>query len=406
VKAIIVGAGLAGLVAARTLYRAGWEVVVLEASDGIGGRVRTEVVDGFKLDRGFQMLFTAYPAVHRQLDLKALKLRRFDVGAVVVEGGRWNELGHPWRDLKALAPTIASGVGSPADKLKLLRLLREPQTPRDLSSAEFLRAYGFSERFIDLLLGGLAGLLTFDRALAVDASAFLSDLYMLAQGRAAVPTDGMQAIPQQIARDLPEGAVRLATPALRVEGAGVISGSESFEGDVVVLAAHSPEVERLSGLSMPKEANSATCLWFHLPYPLYGHKKVVLNGYPDVFVSHAVQISNVAASYAPSPEHLLCAMIPGAPDMTVEQLTEWALEDMQRWFRWRRIGGLKPIAVYQMPFARLAQPPGFRSALPGNRTSTNRLYLAGEYTEGSSINGALLSGQKAAQAILEDYAGG
>ncbi|MHB8620748.1 MAG: FAD-dependent oxidoreductase, partial [Chloroflexota bacterium] len=109
-KAIVVGAGLAGLVAARTLHRAGWEVVILEASDGPGGRLRTDVVDGFRLDRGFQVLFTAYPAVRRQLDLKALKPRTFDPGAIVVEGGRWNEIGDPRRDLKALLPSVLSTV--------------------------------------------------------------------------------------------------------------------------------------------------------------------------------------------------------------------------------------------------------------------------------------------------------
>ena len=99
-KVIVVGAGLAGLTAARGLQRAGWEVTVLEASDGIGGRVRTDVVDGFRLDRGFQMLYPGSPAVQRQLNLKALRLRAFDAGVIVVEGGHWNELGYPWRDLQ------------------------------------------------------------------------------------------------------------------------------------------------------------------------------------------------------------------------------------------------------------------------------------------------------------------
>ncbi len=144
-KAIVAGAGLAGLVAARTLHRAGWEVIVLEAADGVGGRVRTDVVDGFRLDRGFQVLFTAYPAAQRQLDLKALKLRQFDHGAIVVEDHHWNEIGDPRQDPKALIPTLLSTVPLLSDKLKVLKLARElrrgsfrrsPET----SSAEFLRA--------------------------------------------------------------------------------------------------------------------------------------------------------------------------------------------------------------------------------------------------------------------------
>lgn len=411
-KAVVVGAGLAGLVAARTLHRAGWEVVVLEASDGVGGRVRTDVVDGFRLDRGFQALFTAYPAVQRQLDLKALHLRPFDAGVIVVEDGRWNELGDPVRDPKALAPSFMSGVALTSDKLLAWRLRRQLRRVSlddladadDMPAVEYLRAYGFSERFLDACLRGLLGGLFLDRSLAVSSQRLTYDLKALADGQAALPRDGMQAIADQLAAGLPE--VRVNTPALRLErqySLAVQTSEETIEADVVVLAAHAPEVERLSGLPMPKDANSATCLYFHLPYPLYGHKKVVVNGHPDGFVNHAVQLTNIAPSYAPAPEHLLAATIIGAPDDSVEQLTAKALADMQRWFPWRGIAGLRTLAVYQVPFARLAEPPGFQARRPANRTEVEGLYLAGEYTETSSIDGALASGEKAAEAILQRY---
>jgi phytoene dehydrogenase-like protein len=410
-KVVVVGAGLAGLVAARTLKRAGWEVVVLEASDGLGGRVRTDVVDGFRLDRGFQVLFTAYPAAQRQLDLKALRLRPFDAGAIVVEDRRWNELGDPRRDPKALVPTVLSTVALPSDKLKLLKLKRQATRQPlsafpDVSSIEFLRAYGFSERCIELFLRPFFGAILLDRALSASARCLAFDFRMLSQGRAALPRDGIQAIPDQLAIGLD---IRTGMPALRLErreerAVGVQTSTDGVEADAVILAAHAPEVERLSGIEMPKEAQSLTCLYFHLPYPLYGHKKLVLNGYPQAFVSHATQVTNVATSYAPAPEHLLSATILGAPDMTLEELGAQALADMQRWFPWRSLAGLHPLAAYQVPFAQLAQPPGFRATLPGNRTPLKGLYLAGEYTEASSINGALISGEKAAAAVLADYA--
>jgi phytoene dehydrogenase-like protein len=433
VKAVVVGAGLAGLVAARALHRRDWEVIVLEASDSIGGRVRTDVLDGFRLDRGVQMLYTASPAVKRQLDVKALRLRAFDAGAIVVEGNRWNELGNPLQDLKSLVPTAFSTALRPADKLLLLRLLRrlkrqpvEQIREQEVGSAEFLRAYGFSEQAIDLLLAPLLGSLLLDPSLSISSDRTLFDLKMLASGRAAVPRDGMQAIPDQLAADLPAGAIRLNTPALSLEFAGSPSpawsgddgvrapgnrvaavkiSSETIEANAVILAAHSPEAERLSKLPLPKDAYSVTCLYFHLPHPLYGHKKLVLNAYPDRFVASAVQISNVASSYAPAPEHLLAATILGAPDLSLEQMAERALDDMQRWFPWRRIRGLKPLAAYQVPFARLHQPPGFQASRPANRTAAAGLYLAGEYTTCSSIDGALASGERAAQALLDDVAG-
>ena len=412
-KAVVVGAGVAGLTAARSLHRAGWEVVVLEADDGIGGRVRTDEVEGFRLDRGFQTLFTAYPAVQAELDLKALRLRRFDHGVILAADRRWNEVGDPFKDVKALAPSAASPIASLADKRLLLRLRRHAKHQQlaallrgpEPTTEQFLRDYGFSERFIELFFRGVFGAMFLDRSLCVSSRRFLFNMKMLAEGRVAVPRDGMQAIPDQLARDLPD--VRLGTPALRLlkaheRVAGVQTSNEDFEGDVVLLAAHSPEVERLSGLPMPKEAQSVTCLYFHLPYPIYGNKKVVINGYSDAFVTCAMQITNVAPSYAPQPEHLLAAVILGAPDLSMEQLSERALTDMQRWFPWRGIGGLRPMAAYQVPFAQLSQPPGFRRRRPGNRTAVPGLYLAGEYTEASSLNGAMASGRKAAKAVLSD----
>ena len=413
------GAGLAGLVSARALHRAGWEVIVLEASDGVGGRVRTDEVDGFKLDRGFQVLFTAYPAVKRQLDLKALKPRRFDSGAIVVESRGWNEIGDPFSDPKALAPTVLSTVPLLSDKLRALRLRRLVKRQSigqifrsaDRTTADFLREFGFSPRFVDLFMAGFLGGIFLDRDLGTSSRCFLFDVKMLVEGRAIVPRNGMQAIPEQIASGLPEGTIRLGTPVLRLEQAngrviGVQTSREGIEADVVLLAAHAPEVERLSGMTLPKEASSVTCLYFHLPYPLYGHKKLVINGFDNPFVNNAVQITNVAPSYAPAPEHLLSVSILGAPDLSLEQLTEGALRDMQRWFPWRSIVGLRLLAAYQVPFARLAQPPGFRASLPANRTDVPGLYLAGEFTEASSINAAMISGEKAARAIARDFAGG
>src|SRR4028118_1249618 len=117
-KILIVGAGVAGLVCARTLLRAGHEVVVLEASDGVGGRVRSDRVDGFVLERGFQVLFTAYPAVRRQVDYDLLDLRYFDPGAIIARAGRRHILSDPLRDVGAFLPSVLTGIVSPLDKAR------------------------------------------------------------------------------------------------------------------------------------------------------------------------------------------------------------------------------------------------------------------------------------------------
>ncbi|MSW29760.1 MAG: NAD(P)-binding protein, partial [Actinobacteria bacterium] len=120
---VIVGAGLAGLACARTLTTAGLSVRVLEATDGVGGRVRSDVVDGFRLDRGFQLLLTAYPELSRWFDMDALQLRRFQAGATIWNGTKFTTIGDPLRSPRDLPSTVTSSVGSLADKLRLLKLI-------------------------------------------------------------------------------------------------------------------------------------------------------------------------------------------------------------------------------------------------------------------------------------------
>ena len=168
---VIVGAGLAGLVAARTLERNGVSAVVLEASDGVGGRVRSDTVDGFVLDRGFQVLLTGYPEIHRHLDIAALDLRAFEPGALVWREGRGTVVGDPFRRPRTLVSTATASIGSVTDKARiaLLRAKLLRSDPRDLLRGDdiptlsALRGLGFSSRMIDRFFRPLVGGIQLDR---------------------------------------------------------------------------------------------------------------------------------------------------------------------------------------------------------------------------------------------------
>src|SRR5919107_3477819 len=121
-KTIIVGAGLAGLTCAKVLRERGAEIAVFEASDGVGGRVRTEEQDGFLLDRGFQVYFTSYPVARRHLDYGALDFRDFDPGAIVCRGAEKSVLSDPLRDPKSRVPSLLSDAATLGDKLRTLDL--------------------------------------------------------------------------------------------------------------------------------------------------------------------------------------------------------------------------------------------------------------------------------------------
>ncbi|MBC8163835.1 MAG: FAD-dependent oxidoreductase [Roseiflexaceae bacterium] len=421
--AMIIGAGLAGLTCARELDRHGVDVTLIEASNGVGGRVRTDYVDGYTLDRGFQVLFDAYPAVQRQLDLTALDLQPFEPGAIICFEGQRIVLTDPLRDpdLKArLQATIDMRI-SPFDKLRTLLLALELKsqtigqmlTGPDTSSLNYLRQRGFSERFIDLFFRPFYGGILFDRALQTSAKCLKFDFKMLAEGQTAVPLHGMGEISEQLARPLMQrGRIRLNTRAERIFSAGdgthiYLVGGETLQPDVIVLATSAPEVERLSGEPMPTGAKQTATIYLNGDQRFYSAKKLVLNANPDAYINNAQLLTNVNPAYAPVGKHLLSAVTIGIPTITDTQLYRAVLTDLHAMFAGdikaqAALATYQPLAIYRIPYAQFDQPPGLHARLPDNRTQLQGVYLAGEYTEASSLNAAMVSGEKCAVAIIKD----
>src|SRR5579884_3841557 len=162
---LIVGAGVAGLTCAKVLHDAGRQVLVLEAADQVGGRVRTDVhEEGYRLDRGFQVLFTSYPAASRHLNYEALKQRKFDPGAIIVKEGKRHEIADPRRDPSHAVASLVNPLIPVGDKLRVLRLIsqvsglstseifsgQDQPDGQDESTEAYLRRLGFTEEgFVD-----------------------------------------------------------------------------------------------------------------------------------------------------------------------------------------------------------------------------------------------------------------
>jgi phytoene dehydrogenase-like protein len=422
-KVCIVGAGLAGLTCARHLHSAGGEVLVLEASDDVGGRVRSDIVDGFILDRGFQVLFDAYPAVKRNLDIGALDLRAFEPGAIICRGGRQSVLtdplrDHNWADVAGAAANLAIPV---TDKLRTLQLSQslsgigsgfDPYEPDDQSTYEYLKGLGFHDSTIDVFFRPFYGGILLKRDLSTTAAAFRFYFRMLSTGQTAVPSAGMGAVTQQLAAPLREaGAIRLNAPVRslmqrerRTTGV-VLETGETIDADAVVLAVPAPAAAHLAGLPAPEGALGKATIYFAGDKALSDSKKLVLNADKDAFVNDAQQISNVAPGYAPMGRHLLGATVLGDPEMDDTQLCNAAMDDLRKMYAAdreavRALASYAPLKVYRIPYSQFPQPPGVYGSLPGVTTDQPGLYVAAEWTESSSINGAITSGENCAAAVL------
>src|SRR4051794_29091103 len=277
-RVIVVGGGLAGLTCARLLLARGHDVTLLESSDGVGGRVRTDKVEGFLLDRGFQVLFTSYPAARRNLDLTALELRAFDPGAIIARGAKRYILTDPLRDPGSALPAALSTIVTPLDKLRTavlalrlrLQSVDDVLEGRDTTIERYQRRLGFSSAYIEHFVRPFYGGVFLDRSLNTSAKCFRFDFKMLSDGLAVVPAQGMGAIAEQLARPLREAdRIRLQTrvAALAKGEDGSVTGVQLQDGgemqaDAVVLSVPAPEAARLTGLKMPKGQTSTVNLYW------------------------------------------------------------------------------------------------------------------------------------------------
>jgi phytoene dehydrogenase-like protein len=411
-RAIIVGAGLAGLTCAKVLSERGAHVTVFEASDGVGGRVRTDAMDGFLLDRGFQVYFTSYPVARRHLDHAKLDFRSFDPGAIVHREGKRTVLSDPVRDPKALVPSLLSDAATFPDKLRTAALAARALSgtaatasgqdgEADTSTLEYLRASGLSERYIDSFYRPFYGGVFLSRSLYTSSRVFRFTFRMLATGKTVVPAKGMAEIPTQLASHLPTDSILLDCPveALLREGdrvAGVKVKGREYEADAVVVATDAPAAGKLTGEPVPEGSVGEVCLYYETS-GIGSGKKVVLNAEEDAFVNNAVEISAVSERYAPDERHLLYAVTLGGFDLPDDELHRRAIGDLSRLYP---EGDFRPLGLRRIPYGQFAQPAGIHDSLPPNRTATPGLFLAGEYTEDSSINGSMLSGERAAGEVL------
>ncbi len=398
---VVVGAGLAGLAAARALHRAGRHAVVVEASDGVGGRVRTDVVDGFRLDRGFQVLLTAYPELRSQFDLEALDLRRFEPGALVWNGSSNDLVGDPVRRPSTLLRTGLAPIGSVADKLRILRqrvrlhraaapdLLRQ----RDVSTLTALHEQGFSDRVIERFFRPLVGGIQLDPSLQTSRRMFDVILRSLIDGDVAVPARGMGAIPAQLAGHLPPGMIHLNTEVVGVTpGEVALSGGRRISAQSVVVAVEGPRAASLLGLA-PVDSNPASCVWFAAGQAPIPDRYIVLDGTGVGPALNTSVMSNVAPEYAPTGSALIVAACPGVNDPHIEPVVRTQLRAM--WGpvvdTWRH---LRTDAIAH------GQPRQHPPFSPKQRIALgDGLFVCGDHRDTASIQGALFSGRRCGEAV-------
>lgn len=418
---VLIGAGLAGLSCAKRLTQRGVKCVVLEATDRVGGRVRTDHVNGFTLDHGFQVLLTAYPACRELLDYGALRLQPFEPGAQVWQNGRLRILSDPWRrPLKAMA-TVANPVGSLGDKLKIASLrsasgrgsLQDLYQREATTTIDRLRRDGFSEKMIDEFFRPFLGGVFLDESLSTSSRMLEFVFRMFAAGDIALPADGMAAIPRQLAEGLPRGTLRFQSAVESIEFAKadssdschrVVTANETIECLELVVATPSDAAARLLGRpEMKTEWSGTTNLYFAVDRKLRSPGLLILRGDEQGPIQTAVVLSDIAPSYAPSGKSLVSVSVdskdedPGNFDDTSvvaevrSQLTRWFGEQVEQW---------KLLRTYRVPYSLPRTTLSEVEQAVEMSDVADGVYVVGDHRETPSIQGAMNSGLRAAELMV------
>ncbi len=414
-QVIIIGGGVAGLSCARHLHKHAISSLVLESSEAVGGRIRTDCVDGFSLDRGFQILLTAYPEARKLLDLEALQLKNYEPGALIRYQGEFHPFVDPVRRPGKILSTLSSPIATFGDKLRLARLkfkacrgaIHDIYSRPETSTLHRLESEGFSAGFIDRFFRPFLGGVFLESDLKTSTRKFDLVFRMFSSGDAAVPAGGMEAIPRQLAAGLPSETIRVNAPVKRVDE--VTNTVELVSGEVisasrVVMACAERVVNDLLDLhTKPSKSHGVTCFYFSSDAPPVDQPMLILNGDGRGPINNMCVPSLVDPECAPDGKSLISiSCLGGTNDEREESFRQEVLLQARDWFG-VSVGQWNHLKTYSIPDALPSTNPSYFSNGPTTNTRCKGIFLCGDQLETASLEGAMLSGRLTAQRITNSF---
>lgn len=403
---IVVGAGLAGLTCARRLNELGASICVLEAATRVGGRVVTDRFDGFLLDRGFQVFLTSYPEAQRWLDFDSLALKPFHAGALVRLGGKFHPFADPWRRPQDALRVAFSPIATWGDKLKVAALRGQVcqgtledlfSHPEETTDAK-LRREGFSEKVLEHFFRPFLGGIFLDRSLQTSSRMFEFVFRMFAQGKATLPRDGMQAIPEQLASRLAPGTIRFESPvsSLTTNGVQLASGETLSASKLVIATDARTAAHLLPDQTINQSSRHVACLYFAAKEAPVSGPWLVLNGEGAGPINNLCVPSEVAPSYAPEGQALVSCTVLEVTEPN-EELVQDVKSQLVDWFG-PRANDWRHLRTDWIPEALPDQSPPALSPVIKPTKVSDTLYVCGDHRHTASIQGAMESGRLAAEA--------
>lgn len=407
-KIYIIGAGISGLIAALELEKAGFSPIILEATDRIGGRMKTDELDGFRLDHGFQVLNTAYPEAKKYLDLKALNLKAFDPGAVIFDGKESSLITDPLRNPLKIVGMAFSKVGTFLDKVKMFSLTQDLKkksheeifSEPSLPTQQYLKEYGFSEQIIENFFKPFFRGIFLEKHLNTSSRMFEFVFKMFALGNAAVPEKGMGEIPEMIRRHLSKTQIYFKSPVTNVEGTTIeLENGSQLRAERLIIAVQPDKImKQLQGQFAP--SRKVTNLYFStlksfIARPMIG----LIPG--NRLINNLVYMTDVSKAYSSNGKALLSVTVLDS-DLSEKELIK-AVQIELEMISGIKMEYFKPVKTYHIPHA-LPQVEDLKYSIPFTEAKIfDHVFLAGDYLLNGSINAAMTSGRIAAEAVIHSY---
>ena len=408
-KIIIIGAGISGLVAAINLEEKGYSPIIFEASSSVGGRVKTDVVNGYQLDHGFQVLLEAYPKAKKYLDYKSLELQSFLPGATIFKNRTSQTLGDPTRSLKLLFPTMTASIGTLSDKLKILKLntLLKKKTLDEIFSApetttlQYLKDFGFSQAIISDFFKPFFSGIFLEPALQTSSRMFEFVYKMFGEGMATLPKAGIGAISEQLRSKLNKTTFHFNTKVKQVSGQEVLlENGDSVHSDYIIIATEASHL--VSNLREQEVAwKSCVNLYYEADSQEIAKPLIGLVADENTRINNLFYL-NTLETQSRGKKQLLSVTVVDDDDLTEQALIATVTSELSTYCGIKNVNFLKSYVIYKA----LPALSNLRTDCEASETQlTNTIFLAGDHLLNGSLNAAMTSGERAAEGVIEKIEG-
>ena len=405
IKVHIIGGGISGLVAAHVLENHGLSPVIIDANDRVGGRVKTDIVKGFQLDRCFQVLLSSYSAAKKYLDYKSLDLQTLKAGSCVFVGGKQCFFGDPLRDLSLFIPTLLSPLGTLGDKLKIAKLNFHLQKKtidkifedREITTKEYLTAKGFSKKIIKNFFTPFFSGIFLESELYTSSRMFEFVFKMFGKGLALLPKGGIEEISKQLKNKLKKTKILFNTLASNIKNKEItLSDGKKIKTDFTIIATEPANL--VEGLKNQKVSwKSCQNLYFTCSRRVFKKAFIGLVANPESLINNVFYPTSIPTNNKGENE-LISVTVVKDHSLPDEKLIERVKNELKKECKIESVGFLK---LYSIPKALPHLNNLQYDVSPSETKVKDGIFLAGDVLLNGSLNAAILAGENAAMGVLE-----